>query len=413
MSPLESLRVALAALMDNKLRSVLTLLGMVIGVGAVISVMSIGRGSSAAITEQIESIGSNLIFVRAAASFQGGVRGAQGSAATLTLDDAQALADSTLTPDVLAVAPEISTFSQARAGRENVNTRIIGVTPEYEQVRNFQVAEGRFITAQDVAARRLVAVVGSSVSETLFGGLSPVGQTVTINQRPFRIVGLLEEMGGTGLAIQDDVIVAPITTVQARLVRQRTAAGRDRVQTITVQVTDNDRLEQAKFQVSEVLRERHQIIDQDDFTLTSQEDIIQARTDVNNVLTIFLGSIAAISLLVGGIGIMNIMLVSVTERTHEIGIRKAVGAKRRDILYQFLAEATLLSFGGGAIGVAGGWGVSRLLERLTISGQQVETLVQADIAFLALGVSVAIGLFFGIYPAIRAARLDPIEALRR
>ena len=413
MSPLESLRVALAALMDNKLRSVLTLLGMVIGVGAVISVMSIGRGSSAAITEQIESIGSNLIFVRAAASFQGGVRGAQGSAATLTLDDAQALADSTLTPDVLAVAPEISTFSQARAGRENVNTRIIGVTPEYEQVRNFQVAEGRFITTQDVAARRLVAVVGSSVSETLFGGLSPVGKTVTINQRPFRIVGLLEEMGGTGLAIQDDVIVAPITTVQARLVRQRTAAGRDRVQTITVQVTDNDRLEQAKFQVSEVLRERHQIIDQDDFTLTSQEDIIQARTDVNNVLTIFLGGIAAISLLVGGIGIMNIMLVSVTERTHEIGIRKAVGAKRRDILYQFLAEATLLSFGGGAIGVAGGWGVSRLLERLTISGQQVETLVQADIAFLALGVSVAIGLFFGIYPAIRAARLDPIEALRR
>ena len=413
MSPLESLRVALAALMDNKLRSVLTLLGMVIGVGAVISVMSIGRGSSAAITEQIESIGSNLIFVRAAASFQGGVRGAQGSAATLTLDDAQALADSALTPDVLAVAPEISTFSQARAGRENVNTRIIGVTPEYEQVRNFQVAEGRFITTQDVAARRLVAVVGSSVSETLFGGLSPVGKTVTINQRPFRIVGLLEEMGGTGLAIQDDVIVAPITTVQARLVRQRTAAGRDRVQTITVQVTDNDRLEQAKLQVSEVLRERHQIINQDDFTLTSQEDIIQARTDVNNVLTIFLGSIAAISLLVGGIGIMNIMLVSVTERTHEIGIRKAVGAKRRDILYQFLAEATLLSFGGGAIGVAGGWGVSRLLERLTISGQQVETLVQADIAFLALGVSVAIGLFFGIYPAIRAARLDPIEALRR
>ena len=413
MSPLESLRVALAALTDNKLRSVLTLLGMVIGVGAVISVMSIGRGSSAAITEQIESIGSNLIFVRAAASFQGGVRGAQGSAATLTLDDAQALADSVLTPDVLAVAPEISTFSQARAGRENVNTRIIGVTPEYEQVRNFQVAEGRFITAQDVAARRLVAVVGSSVSETLFGGLSPVGQTVTINQRPFRIVGLLEEMGGTGLAIQDDVIVAPITTVQARLVRQRTAAGRDRVQTITVQVTDNDRLEQAKLQVSEVLRERHQIVAQDDFTLTSQEDIIQARTDVNNVLTIFLGSIAAISLLVGGIGIMNIMLVSVTERTHEIGIRKAVGAKRRDILYQFLAEATLLSFGGGAIGVGGGWGVSRLLERLTIGGQQVETLVQADIAFLALGVSVAIGLFFGIYPAIRAARLDPIEALRR
>ncbi len=413
MSPLESLRVALSALADNKLRSVLTLLGVVIGVGAVIAVMSIGRGSSAAITEQIEGIGSNLIFVRSAASFQGGVRGAQGSAATLTLDDARALADPALTPDVLAVAPEITTFSQARAGRENLNTRIIGVTPEYEEVRNFRVTEGRFITDQDVSARRLVAVLGSSVSETLFGGISPVGQIVSINQRPFRVVGLLETMGGAGLGIQDDVIVAPITTVQTRLVRQRTAGGRDRVQTITAQARDDDRLEQAKAQISEVLRARHRIIDEDDFTLTSQEDIIQARTDVNNVLTIFLGSIAGISLLVGGIGIMNIMLVSVTERTHEIGIRKAVGAKRRDILYQFLAEATLLSFAGGAIGVGAGWGVSRLLERLTISGQRVETLVQPDIALLAVGVAVAIGLFFGIYPAIRAARLDPIEALRR
>ena len=412
MSPLDVLAVALRGLATNKLRAFLTLLGVVIGVGAVISVMSIGRGSSAAITRQIEEIGTNLVFVRPAASSEQGVRGSLGSAQTLTLEDALALEDPVAAPDLVAVAPEINTRAQVRAGRENVNTRIVGVTSEYESVRNFSVVEGRFISSQDVSIRALNAVLGARVSETLFGGVSPIGQHVFINQRPFRVVGLLESMGGTGLGIQDDLVLAPITTVQTRLVFQRTARGDQNVQAISVQVVSEDRLEPAKEQITRILRERHQIIDEDDFTLTSQEDIIEARTEVTDVLTIFLGSIAGISLLVGGIGIMNIMLVSVTERTREIGLRKAVGAKRRDILAQFLAEATILSSGGGGLGLAMGLGVSRLLEQLTLSGQQVETKFSVDIAILAVAVAVGIGLFFGIYPAVRAARLDPIEALR-
>ncbi len=412
MSPTDVFLIAIRGLAGNKLRAVLTLLGVVIGVGAVISVMVIGRGSSAAITEQIESIGTNLIFVRAGASTDQGVRGAQGSAATLTLSDAEALEDPFLAPDILAVAPDITTFAQVQAGRENVNTRILGVTPEYEDVRNFPVIEGRFISDQDISARALNAVIGSNVADSLFGGISPIGQVIQINQRPFRVVGLLESKGGTGLGNEDDLILAPITTVQTRLISQRTAQGLERVQTISVQVADEDRLGAAKDQVAEILRDRHRIIGEDDFTLTSQDDIIEARTEVTNVLTIFLGSIAGISLLVGGIGIMNIMLVTVTERTREIGLRKAIGAKRRDILAQFLTEATLLSFGGGGLGVLAGWGVSQLLEGITLSGQQVETVLSADIAILALAVSVGIGLFFGIYPAVRASALDPMEALR-
>ncbi len=413
MSPFDSLRIALASLTDNKLRSVLTLLGVVIGVGAVISVMSIGQGSSAAIARQIESIGTNLVFIRPAAVRDQGVRGALGTGQTLTLSDARALAADGAAPEVVAVAPELGTFGQIRAGNQNLNARVQGVTPDYETMRNYRVVEGRFINAQDVTAASLNVVLGSRVSETLFSGASPVGQQVFINRRPFRVVGLLETKGGTGLGLQDDVIVAPITTVQTRFARQRTAQGSDSVQLITAQVSDERRLDVAKDQIAQVLRERHRITGEDDFTLTSQEDIIQARTDVNDVLTIFLASIAGISLLVGGIGIMNIMLVSVTERTREIGIRKAVGAKRRDILAQFLAEATLLSLGGGGIGLGAGWGVSGLLEKLTINNQQVETLVTGDIMALAVGVAVAVGLFFGIYPALRASRLDPIEALRR
>ncbi len=279
-------------------------------------------------------------------------------------------------------------------------------------MRNFPVIEGRFISDQDISARALNAVIGSNVADSLFGGISPIGQVIQINQRPFRVVGLLESKGGTGLGNEDDLILAPITTVQTRLISQRTAQGLERVQTISVQVADEDRLDAAKDQVAEILRDRHRIIGEDDFTLTSQDDIIEARTEVTNVLTIFLGSIAGISLLVGGIGIMNIMLVTVTERTREIGLRKAIGAKRRDILAQFLTEATLLSFGGGGLGVLAGWGVSQLLEGITLSGQQVETVLSADIAILALAVSVGIGLFFGIYPAVRASALDPIEALR-
>ena len=409
MSPLDSLRAAAWSLWASKLRTFLTLLGVVIGVGAVISVMSIGRGSREAVTQQIESIGSNLIFVRPQGVRNQNVQGQLGSGLSLSLADAEALEDA---PYVASVAPEVTSFAQVRAGAQNTNTRVVGVTPAYETVRNYFVADGRFITEQDMNARSLNAVLGSRVAATLFPDRDPMGQTIQINQRPYRVVGILKTLGGGGQGVQDDAVLLPITTVQTRLVNQRQAAGTNPVQLITVQATSQKSMDAAKETITGILQDRHRITTTDDFVLTSQDDIIAARTDVTNVLTILLGSVAGISLVVGGIGIMNIMLMSVTERTREIGIRKAVGAKRRDILSQFLTEAVLLSIAGGGIGLGTGFGVSRLLEKLTLSGQAVQTLVTWDVVALAVGVAVVIGLFFGIYPAMRAARMDPIEALR-
>ena len=405
-------RVSLKGLTGNKLRAFLTLLGVVIGVGAVVAVMAIGRGSSAAITQQIQSVGTNLIFVRPGGATDTGVRGQAGSGQTLTLQDAQALVDPVAAPDVAGVAPEVNTFSVVRAGRNNTTTRVTGVTPDYSPVRNFLVVNGRFISDQDVSSRALTVVLGATVADTLFPDSDPVDQTVLISNRAFRVVGVLEKKGGTGFGSQDDTVVVPITTAMARLVNQRNTSGGQTVQTITVQASDQNRMDDAKEEIADILRTRHKIVGPDDFTLTSQDDIIQARTQVTNVLTVFLGAIAGISLLVGGIGIMNIMLVTVTERTREIGLRKAIGAKRRDIVAQFLMEATMLSFGGGGIGVGAGWGVAHLLQGMTVSGQVIETVVSPDIALLALAVSVVIGLFFGLYPAVRASRLNPIEALR-
>jgi putative ABC transport system permease protein len=255
--------------------------------------------------------------------------------------------------------------------------------------------------------------LGSRVADTLFQGADPIGQTVMINQRPFRVIGLLQPVGGSALGTEDDIIIAPITTVQTRVIRNRSAQGSDFVQLINVKAASEKQVDAVKQEVADILRVRHRITGEDDFSLTSQDDIAQTRQEVNDVLTIFLASIAGISLLVGGIGIMNIMLVSVTERTREIGIRKAIGAKRRDIMAQFLGEATLLSLGGGGIGLAAGWGVSGMLEKVTLNNQRIETLITPEIIILSVGVAVAVGVFFGIYPALRASRLDPIEALRR
>ena len=412
MSPLESLRLAFWALVSNKLRTFLTLLGIVIGVGAVIAVMAIGKGTNQSIEDQITRVGTNLIFVRPQAQTNQGVRGQVGTGQTLTLQDSYALEDPNLAPDVHSVAPEVNTFAQARASNQNVFARVTGTTPSYESIRDATLADGRFIEDQEVTSRSLVAVLGSNIAQTLYGDISPVGQFIIINNRQFQIIGVLKAKGGTGQGVTDDIIIAPITTVQTRLISQRTAQGTESVQNINVKAVSNKKIEEAKAQVTDILRERHKITTTDDFVLTSQEDLIQARQEVNNVLTVFLGAIAGISLLVGGIGIMNIMLVSVTERTREIGIRKAVGAKRRDIMSQFLTEAVLVSFGGGGLGVAAGWGASRLLENLRLNNQPIETIFTANIAGLAVGVAVAIGLFFGIYPAMRASRMDPIEALR-
>jgi putative ABC transport system permease protein len=408
-----SIRIAMRGLSSNKLRTALTMLGIVIGVGAVITLLSVGEGVSQYVTEQFQSVGSNLLFVvpgqlqQSAAAMRGG-RISQG----LTYGDALALADPFNVPAVVGVAPELNRYSPVTADGRDSLPQVAGVTPEYTFVRNWDVVLGDFISEDDLAAQARVAVLGQSVVERLFpDGDYPIGRSVKINAVPFRVIGVMEEKGGSGFGDQDDTVMIPLTTAQARLFRDRTLSGEYRVSVIYAAAASEDLMEAASEQMAEVLRERHKIAyrDDDDFTIINQADIISIFGEITSVLTIFLGSIAAISLLVGGIGIMNIMLVSVTERTREIGLRKAVGAKRRDILLQFLIEAVVISMIGGLVGlglgVVGGQAVSRLAEELTV-------VLTAQSVMLAIGFSAAVGLFFGIYPATRAARLNPIEALR-
>jgi len=335
-----------------------------------------------------------------------------GSVSTLTLDDAYALLDPVFAPSVEAVAPELNTMGQVVAGRENTYTQVIGVTPEYQSVRNSPIASGQFVSATHVENRSEVAVLGSQVAEALFGFRNPVDQTVRINGRQFTVVGVLESQGGGALGSFDDQVLVPITTAYYRLASQRTTQGSVSVQTINVQVASGDAMDDAIQEIATVLRLRHRITGEDDFTVSSQQETIETLEETQETFVVFLAAIAGISLLVGGIGIMNIMLVSVTERTREIGIRKAMGAKRRDIQLQFVSEATLLSLGGGGGGLLMGWLVSTLVDGRSLGGQTFQTAFSGDIAILALVVSAAIGLFFGIYPATRAARLHPIEALR-
>ena len=412
MSIATMLRTALLSIGTNKLRAGLTLLGIVIGVAAVISLMSIGRGAQQAITSRIEALGTNLLFVQPGAITQGNVGFGQGSAATLTLEDANALMDPVFAPSVTAVAPELRSRRQVVAGRENTSTQVIGVTPAYPSVRNVEVGSGGFIARGHVDNRSEVVVLGSGVSETLFGFRDPVGQFVRIDGRRFEVIGVLESQGGGASGIFDDQVLVPITTAYYRLGAQRTPQGGVAVQTISVQVRSADAMDDAVREIGTVLRLRHRIIDEDDFAINSQQETIEALEETTNTFVLFLGAIASISLLVGGIGIMNIMLVSVTERTREIGIRKAMGAKRKDIMLQFVTEATLLSLGGGLVGVMTGLGLSRLVDGRSLGGQSFQTAFSDDIALLALAVSGAIGLFFGIYPAMRAAALHPIDALR-
>ncbi len=409
MNILESIRIALTSLGANKMRAGLTMLGIIIGVGAVIALVSIGRGAQAAVDSQIESMGKNLLFIQPGSSQQGGVRGAQGSAGTLTLEDGNALQG---IPGIVAVAPEVDSFGQVIYMGNNTNARVIGVTADYATVRNFQPAEGDFISSANVSANSLVVCLGSQVAQTLFPDSDPVGQTVRINSVPFRVTCTLQSKGGTGVQSMDNQVLVPLTTAQTRLSRNARFRGGNNVDTINVELTDASVGPTVTEAIAQVLRQRHHVISQDDFTIQSEQDVLNAATSVTNTLTLFLGGVAAISLIVGGIGIMNIMLVSVTERTREIGIRKAVGAHRMDILSQFLTEATVLSIAGGVTGILLGWGVSMLIGNVQLGSTAIRPTVDVDAIILAVGFSVAIGLFFGIYPAMRASALPPIDALR-
>lgn len=402
---------AFDSLMANKMRSMLTVLGIVIGVAAVIAMLSIGRGAEASITSRIESIGTNLVYVTPGSASENGVRGAAGTAATLTLDDAKALVD---LPNVVAVAPVTSNVVQVVYQGQNTRTRLMGVTSGYQEVSSLMLEDGEFITDAHQSSRSLVVVLGSSVAETLFGSTSGVvGQRVRLNGMQFKVIGVLASKGGTGFLNQDDQVFIPLSTALYRLVGGMRFRGSNVISQINVKAENAKMVDAVVQEVTLAMRELHGTVEgADDFTVTSQQATLEAATQVSDTLTLFLGGIAGISLMVGGIGIMNIMLTTVTERTHEIGLRKAVGAQRRDILMQFLVESTVLSLLGGLIGVAFGWGIAHLMGNIQISGSTITPVVGLDSVLLATFFSMAVGLFFGIYPATRAARLQPVEALR-
>jgi len=399
MSPTQVLRTALRSLRGNRLRTALTALGTIIGVASVVVVLAVGEGASADVEGRIRSLGTNLLTVRPGAGGFGPVR--SGSVQTLTLKDAAALESIS---GVVAVSPEVDGAAQVRYLTENTSAQITGVTATYVGIRNLEIASGLSFDALDDQQRRRVAILGANVVEDLFGDASPIGARVQIKGVPFRVVGALAAVGDSGFRSPDDVVLVPLSTHQGVLF------GQDYLSSINVQVEREDQAEEVQSRIEELLRLRHRLrADQDDdFSVRSQAEMLKTMGAITGTLTALLGAVALVSLVVGGIGIMNIMLASVRERTREIGVRMAVGARRKDILLQFLTEAVVVSLGGGLVGLVLGFSGAQAIARF--AGWSVVVPVYA--VALALGVSFTVGVIFGVAPARRAARLDPVEALR-
>jgi putative ABC transport system permease protein len=411
----EALALAFAGLSANRLRSGLTMLGILIGVAAVILLVAVGNGTSVQVQQQVQSLGSNIVYIYPSTARVGGVTQGFGSAQTLTQQDVDALNDRTQAPDIVTAIPLTQAAGQMTYNNQNWFASTSGSSQDFAQVRNYQVSAGSFFTASDVRNSAKVVVLGQTVIDNLFGGdpNAAVGQTIKIQRQSFRVVGTFAPKGSAGLGNQDNVAVVPISAAWSYLTGGR---GKN-ISSIIIEASSSDSVQAAQQEATQVLLNRHNIGDpgQADFQTQSQQDILNTFSQITGALTVLLGSIAAISLVVGGIGIMNIMLVTVTERTREIGIRKAIGARRTDILLQFLIESMFLSGVGGLLGIAVGAGLATWLGRgsLQIAGGALPPpIVSGPSVLLAFGVSVGIGLFFGIYPANRAAALNPIEALR-
>ena len=406
MNFVQSFIEALESLASNKLRSVLTILGIVIGVGAVIAMLAIGTGAENSITGEIQGIGSNLVFIMPGGSED--VRNPE----PLTLTDADALSDPFMAPSVIGVSPAMQGSVEVTFAGISKFTSIFGVTPAYQNVRKYYVDEGEFVNEAHMLGYSAVVVLGVDVADALFGRSSGlVGETVRIEGQPFRVIGVLEKKGGGSFGSQDDQILVPLTTAQTRFLKRKSS---DVVDIILVEAISSEAVPQAIDEISQILRQRHRTdIGKDDFTMFSQQDFLELASSITGILTIFLGGVAAISLLVGGIGIMNIMLVSVIERTREIGLRKAMGARKIDILTQFLTESSLLSVFGGILGIILGWAIAFIVGRIAAaSDAAIVPVIRLNDVLMATIFSAAVGLFFGLYPANRAASLEPVEALR-
>ena len=394
---------ALASLLSSKLRSGLTILGIVIGVASVIAMVSVGRGAQASINSSIQSIGTNLLFISSGAT---GITRSQ----QLTLADANALVDLLNAPDIALVAPIIQDRTYISYSGTTTTTSIIGTTPGYQTLQSLTVTDGTFFTDAQVTSRASVVVLGSTAATNIFGSETDiVGKTIRIQGLPFKVIGVLASKGGNALGTEDSNLFIPVTTAQSRLSRRGVSTGVDQ---IYVQATKSSTVDAAMAEIKGILETRHDVTT-DDFTITNQADILSSANSIISVLTLFLGGIGGISLLVGGIGIMNIMFVVVTERTREIGLRKALGARKVDIMIQFLMESAVLSLVGGIIGIGLAWVIAQIVARVAASsGTTFTPIIGWDIVLLATLFSAAIGLFFGLYPSSRAASLEPVEALR-